>query len=127
MALSAKAGQLKTRIYVKEMKETVDPDGFPLTDDDGYPIKTWENVFPSFVWCLWHNNVGSQRTDDMRIDLRENVEITTRYSPLINVRCRVWLANDPQDEAHAYEILTVNNADMLNKYLDIKLRRVVVG
>ena len=127
MALSVKAGQMKTRIYIKQMTEVIDPENNPLTDKDGFPIKSWENVFESFVWCHWHNLVGSQRDGNERVDLRENATVTIRYSPLVNVRCKIWLEADVDDANAGWEILTVNNVDMLNKFLEIKVRREVVG
>ena len=119
MALKALTGQMKTRIIVKKLEESV--------DDDGFPVKEWTPVFDGHIWCYWHNEVSNEKAEDDRLELKQPAALTIRYTPLIDVRCRVWLEDDPQDEYHAYEVISVNNWDMKYRFLELKIRRVVVA
>lgn len=119
MALRATIGQLKTRIIVKKLIESV--------DDDGFPVQEWEPIVDGHIWCYWHNEVSNEKQQDDRLELKQPAAVTVRYTPLIDVRCRVWLEDDPQDEYHAYEVISVNNWDLKYRFLELKVRRVVVA
>ena len=117
MALSSTTGNMNSKICVKRLVESV--------DSDGYPVKTWNNIFPDYLWCYWINAAGSEVNQYDSVDLKENATITLRYTNLISVRDRVWLYGDEQDDEHAFEIVTVNNAKNSRKFLELKVRRVV--
>lgn len=119
MALRATIGQMRTRIIVKRLTESV--------NDNGFPVKEWTPIVGGHIWCYWHNEVSNEKDQDDRLELKQPAALTVRYTPLIDVRCRVWLEDDPQDEYHAYEVISVNNWDMKYKFLELKVRRVVVA
>ena len=119
MALKATIGQLKTRIIIKRLVESV--------DDDGFPVMSWEPIVDGHIWCYWHNEVSNEKAQDDRLELRQPAAVTIRYTPLVDVRCRLWLEDEPQDENHAYEIVSVNNWDMKYRFIELKVRRFVVA
>ena len=119
MALSALTGQLKTRIIIRKLVESV--------DDDGFPVKEWEPIVNGHIWSYWHNEVANEKETDDRLELKEPAAVTIRYTPLVDIRCRVWFEDDPQDEEHAYEVVSVNNWDMKNRFLELKVRRWMPG
>lgn len=117
MALSSTTGNMSSKVYVKRLVESVDA--------DGYPVKTWTDIFSSFVWCYWINASGAEVDQYDSVDLKENATITMRYTNKISVRDRVWLYGDTQDDEHAFEIINVNNAKNQRRFLELKVRRVV--
>lgn len=117
MALSSTTGNMSSKIRVKRLVESV--------DNEGYSIKSWEDIFPDYVWCYWINAAGAEVNQYDSIDVKENATITMRYTNKIGVRDRVWLYGDPWDDDHAFEIINVNNAKNQRKFLELKVRRVV--
>lgn len=117
MALSSTTGNMSSKVRVKRLVESVDA--------DGYPIKEWEDIFHDFVWCYWINAAGTEVNQYHSVDAKETSTITMRYTDKITIRDRVWLYGDPYDDAHAFEIITVNNAKNQRKFLELKVRRVV--
>lgn len=115
MAKTVTAGQMRTQITVKRLTSGVDADGFPT--------ETWEPVFSAPVRCLWVNAHGSEVFEHLRMDLKEVATITTRYSPLIDVRCRIWHESDPLP----YEIISIDNVEDARRFLEIKVRRAVTA
>ena len=120
MAKEATIGQMRSRIIIKEIA--------PGMDGAGYPAPEWKSIFPSPAWCLWVNAHGRELTDIlMRAELREVATITMRYSPKINVRCRIWREGAPENDAHAFEILSIDNVEDRRNLVEIKVKRLVVG
>jgi SPP1 family predicted phage head-tail adaptor len=121
MAKEARAGQMKTQITVKALT--------PGTDGQGYPTETWTDIFDGRIWCMWVNAHGTEVYDAMRLDLNEPATITTRYTDKINVRCRIWREPDPlkQTAANAYEVISVDDVGDEHKFLEIKVKRLVVA
>ena len=117
MALSTTTGNMTTKVVVKHQVNA--------QDDDGYPVITWTNVFSSFIWCYWIASAGTEIDQYDSIDARETATLTMRFTDKINLRDRVWLLGDAQDDAHAWEVITVNNGKMQRKFLEVKVRRVV--
>lgn len=112
---SARIGDMHTKITVKSLTTGMDA--------DGYPTESWTNVFggTNQVWCNWKNAHGTEVFDAMRLDLKEPATITMRYSDKVNVRCRIWRGAD------AYEIISIDNVDDARKWLEIKVKRLVVA
>lgn len=119
MAKSARAGEMRTRITVKRMKAGL--------DQDGIATEHWIDVFNGMTRCKWVYAHGAEVYDGMRLDLGQMATITMRYTPLIDERCRVWRENEPQDDAHGWDVVSVNVPEDRRSFLDIQLKRTVVA
>ena len=119
MAKSALAGEMTTKITVKRIK--------PGNDSEANPTEEWEEVFGGKVWCKWVYAHGDDVDENLRMGMGQTATITLRYTPKIDVRCRVWHENDEQTDENAWEVTSINDPEDRHKYLDILLRRVVVA
>ena len=114
MAKSANAGELRTPVIVEELNE--------MQDADGYPVRVWLNVFGQRdvkYRVKWVNAHGTEVYESMRLDLKEPATLTGRYSQLITPQCRITKDGEP------YEIISVDNVENRNQWLEIKVQRVV--
>ncbi len=146
MSKEANAGELRTPIMVFNRTKT--------NDADGYETETWTNVFgqdddgnEKTVRCKWINVHGTEIYDAAQLGLTEPATLTIRYSPLITATCLIYRAaeyvealaagDEIEDEgesaaavnaalaATAYEIISLDNVEQRNKWLEIKLKRKV--
>lgn len=122
MAKEAKSGEMRTRITVQALTTGIDAEGFPTEE--------WTDVFGGEkAWCKWVNPHGTEVYEHMRLDLGDAATITMRYTPLIDVRCRIFKdyepVGGPEDDEKAYEIISIDNVEDMRKILEIKVRRVV--
>ena len=118
MAKSSRIGQRNTRIIIKRLMVGVDVDGFPT--------ERWEAIFESPVWCMWVSAFGASFVENARAGEMGNATINMPYTPWVDNRCRIWRADEPEDEQHAFEIIgEPNNLD--RRELEIKVRRRVVA
>lgn len=86
MAKSAFAGEMRTKVTIQREDAVTRP--------NGYTEMAWESIFPGPVWCKWVNAHGTEVFDALRLELGEVVTLTMRYSPLVDIRCRVLHAGD---------------------------------
>lgn len=121
MAKSARAGEMRTRIIIKTLMTS------EHTDSEGNPIEEWHDLFGAPVWCKWVYAHGDEVYEGMRLNIGQMATITMRYTPKVDVRCRIWKAGDTQDDDHAWEVVSINNPEDRNQFLDIELKRVVVA
>lgn len=128
MAKSAFAGEMRTKATIQRQVQVDRP--------NGYTERAWESIFPSPVWCKWVNSHGTEVFDALRLELGEVATLTMRYSPLVDIRCRVLHERDAaavaaapeaarEDLARrlAYSIISLDNVEDKGEYLEIKLRR----
>lgn len=128
MAKSALAGEMRTKVIIQGETTTINA--------SGHTEMAWECLFPGPVWCKWVNAHGTEAFDAMRLELGEVVTLTMRYSPLVDIRCRVLHAGDAAAVAAApeaareelarklaYSIISLDNVEDKGEYLEIKLRR----
>jgi len=121
MSKSANAGELNVAVCFKRMDRSVDKDGFP--------VEALHNVFGQDksgkdipVMCKWVNAHGSEVWTAMQLQLRDPVTITVRYSPLLDdAALEVYLKGDPKP----YEVVSVDNVERRNEWLEIKAQRKV--
>lgn len=119
MAKTATAGEMRTRITVMKPTRGIDADGFRT--------ETWANVFCGMTRCKWVSAHGSDVIENKRLELGRVATITMRYTPLVDETCRVWYENDTQDAAHAWEVISINNTESRNAFVEITLRRDVIA
>ena len=143
MSKNANAGELRTAIYFKRIERA--------TDQEGYPIEQEVNVFgeDKYVLGKWVNAHGSETFTAMQLELREPATLTVRYSPLINETLLVYkgselslalragdgIANEAAaqkavDEALErirYEVISIDNVEERDTWLEIKVQRKVAA
>lgn len=115
MSKSANAGELNTRVYFKKIVRE--------TDAEGYPTEVERNIFGkgNYILAKWVNAHGSEAFTAMQLQLREPATITCRYSPLINEQLIVYRNCCDQP----YEIISIDNVEERNVWLEIKVQRRV--
>lgn len=121
MAKSATAGEMRTRITVKRLEDTDE------TDKEGNAIMEWVDIFHGKVWCKWVYSHGDEVFEGMRLNLGQLATITMRFTRLVDERCKIWHENDPQDDAHAWHVVNINDPEDAHKFLDVELKREVVA
>ncbi len=130
MAKHANAGELRTPIIIEKYTET--------QNDNGYPIKTWVNVFGTgkVYRVKWVNAHGTEVFEAMRLELNEPATLTCRYSPLIDPKknsgskYRILYADDAsktaaEKEKLCFEIISIDNVENRNQWMEIKVKRQV--
>ncbi|MCX7570408.1 phage head closure protein [Tumebacillus sp. DT12] len=88
-------------------------------DENGASITSYQDAEPALDFCSWKGKGGTQ-TDAFTIT--DTAEVTMWFRPDIAEMDRVML-ND--DESKAYDILNVENLDMRNMWLKLKVGRAV--
>lgn len=135
MSKAANAGELRTSVYFMKIDRQ--------TDNEGFPKEVEINVFgkDKSVLTKWVNAHGSEVFTAMQLELREPVTITMRYSPLINEKLIVYRVREYEEamkagsddkvkealERAAYEVISVDNVECRNIWLEIKLQRKVAA
>lgn len=114
MAKKTSIGAMRTKIKFYCVEIT--------PNDNAVPQEIKTPVFASFVWCNWQNSHGKQVYEDLSLNLNEPATITMRFSSLINRKMVVQLENDSEN---LYEIISLDNVQQRNKWLEIKVQRRV--
>lgn len=117
MSKSANPGELRTKVFFKRVERS--------TDDEGFPSEQEINVFgqDTPVRVKWVNAHGTETFTAMQLKLREPATITMRYSPKINTSLIVYNGDDPKP----YEIISIDNVEERNRWLEIKVQRKVAA
>lgn len=119
MSKFANPGELRTRVkFVKAVF---------TTDAAGYQAPTETNVFgvsngnDNYLRAKWVNAHGSEAFSADKLELQQPATITCRYSPLINDKLLVYKYGDTEP----YEIISVDNVEERNRWLEIAVKRRV--
>lgn len=113
MSKNANPGELRTPVlFIREKHEN---------DAEGYDNIISTNVFGAgrSIRVKWVNSHGSEIFTAMQLQLREPATITCRFSPLINKQLIVYKVGDPSP----YEIISSDNVEERNEWLEIKVQR----
>lgn len=119
MAVSAGAGELRTKIYIFDT-----PPG-EKRNKNGFTTGEQENVFGpgGFRRCKWANAWGREVYDARQAGVTEPATLTLRYSPKITATCTVYRGEDPRP----YEVISVNDVENRHAWLEIKVQRKVAA
>ena len=112
--MRAYAGEMRTKITIKAPQYGIKA---------GFSKEVFVDIFPGPVRCTWVNAHGTAVYQAEELHLRQPVTITMRYSPLVNVKCRIWHERD----AEPYEIISIDNIGDRREFLEIKAQRVVTA
>lgn len=115
MAQKANPGELRTPVFFMQAERVV--------DDSGYPEEKEVNVFGDDVYVLvkWAPEFGTEVFTNFQLEIKEPVVMTMRYSPKINPRLLVYKKGDTDP----FEIISLNNINDRNAWLEVNLRRKV--
>lgn len=115
MSKSANPGELRTPCFFKRVDR--------VKDKESFTTEVEVNVFGEDVILpvKWVNAHGSEAFTALQLALREPATITCRYSPLITETCIVYRRGDP----NPFEIISIDNVEERNTWLEIKVQRKV--
>lgn len=118
MAKSARAGELRTRIYIRRLEKEV--------NGNGVTVETEKSIFPDppdqterVYHCKWVNAYGTEAVTAMQLQIRESATLTMRYSPRIQADCWIYRLGDPEP----YQIISVNDVEERHTWLEVKVCR----
>ena len=57
----------------------------------------------------------------------QTATLTMPYTAKIHARCRVWRTEEADDESAAWDVVSVNNVEDANKYLEVLIQKPVKG
>ena len=117
MARMAGIGEMRTRVVVRAMTADADADGFTK--------HTYTDVFPGPIWCKWVWAHGAEALENMRQKMTQTATLTMPYTAKVHARCRVWRAQEADDESAAWDVVSVNNVEDANKYLEVLIQKAV--
>lgn len=118
MSKRANAGELNTAVFFKKVAKVKDKDGFRAEEE----INVFENDAP--VYGKWVNVHGTEVFTSMQLELREPVTFTARYSPRL---CDATLVAYRKGDPKPYEVISIDNVENRNEWLEIKLQRKVTA
>lgn len=113
MSKYANPGELRTPVrFCRVVRER---------DSEGIPFEREENVFGEgkTIHVKWVNAHGNEVFSAMTLQINEPAAITCRYSPLIRSDLIVYRDNDPEP----YEVISVDNVEQRNHWMEIKVKR----
>lgn len=119
MARQAKAGELRTRIYIRSVRRTADKDGVASEETEtsviGYDARGREIMYH----CKWVNAYGTEVFSAKQFLLRESATLTMRYSPKIQNDQLIYKVGDPDP----WEIISINDVEDRHCWLEVKVGR----
>lgn len=92
------------------------------TDVNGAPEISYQDADPALDFCNWKGKGGTEGTLSGNLVVYNTAELTMWYRPDLNERDRILL-ND--DSGLAYEVINIENIEMRNQYIIVKVSRVV--
>lgn len=111
MSKEANAGELRTPVAFFRNEK--------YTDEEGVTSYREVDIFGTYVRCKWVNAHGNEVFAAMQQNIEEPATLTCRYSPRIDKQQIVYKLGDPLP----YEIISVDNVEEKNKWLEIKVKR----
>lgn len=102
-----------TIIHIQNRKQTI---------VNGAPDIDYVDADPALDFCNWKGRGGTESTQAGSLIVYDTAELTMWYRPDISERDRVLLNDDP---SKVYEIINIENVEMRNQYMILKVQRVV--
>jgi len=119
MAKQARAGELRTRIYVRKVMKKTDVDGV-ASDQKEVSVFAPDRQGKERVWhCKWVNAYGAEVLSAMQLQIQEPATLTMRFSPDIQPDQLIYKIGDPVP----FEIISVNDVEDRHRWLEVKVRR----
>lgn len=104
-------GELRTKITLKTRTVTQDAGGFTIP----------ANAVIAKVWSRWNNAHGREMMEGLINQVDMPAIVLIRYRDDVNTACVVVKGNQ------TYEILSLDNIQERSEYLELRVKRMVVG
>ncbi|MDD5367463.1 MAG: phage head closure protein [Anaerolineaceae bacterium] len=104
-------GELRTLVQLQSRTVSVETGGFP--------VPTWTKI--ADVWAKWVNVHGSEAWAAQSIEAEAAATVTIRHRNGIDTTCAVLLGTE------RYEIVSIDNIQQRNEYLELKVRQMKAG
>lgn len=88
-------------------------------DAGGFQVKSWTNI--AVVWAKWRNVHGSEAWQAQAIEAEGAATVTIRYRSDVDETCAVLKGTE------RYEIVSLDDIQEHNEYIELKVRRVREG
>lgn len=105
--------QMTTPIRIQRRQEAI---------VNGAPDISYVDANPALDFCNWKGRGGTESTQSGSLVVFDTAELTMWYRPDVTVQDRILLNDDPD---LAYEVINVENVEMRNQFLILKVQRVV--
>ncbi|MBD5098294.1 MAG: head-tail adaptor protein [Clostridiales bacterium] len=119
MARQARAGELRTRIYIHSVSRTTDSEGVSSAKTETSAIGHDAHGREIMYHCKWVNAYGSEVFSAKQLQLRESATLTMRYSPKIQIDQLIYKVGDPEP----WEIISINDVENRQQWLEVKVGR----
>lgn len=114
MSKRVNAGELRTAVFFAKIVKEKDKDGF----QEQKKVNIFGQGVP--IYGKWVNVHGTEVFTSMQMKLREPATFVTRYSPML---CDVTLIAYKKGDPDPYEVISIDNIENRNEWLEIKLQR----
>lgn len=119
LAKSARAGELRTRIYIRRVSKTVNENGVSSPETEESVIGHDAGGNERMYHCKWVNAYGSEVFSAMQMQVQEPATLTMRYSRRIQPDQLIYKVGDPMP----YEIISINDVEDRHRWLEVKVCR----
>ena len=92
------------------------------TDVNGAPEISYEDAVPVLEFCSWKGKGGTENISSGSIIVEDTAELTLWYRPDVTMRDQVLLNDDAN---LAYEVMNIENVEMGNQFMILKVKRAV--
>jgi len=104
-------GELRTAVTIQTRTAT--------KDSGGHQSATWSDV--ATVWARWKNAHGSEVWASQAVDARMPATVLIRYRSGVDTTCALLKGST------RYEVVSVDNIDERNEYLELKVQLARAG
>ena len=119
MASRTDIGSMRTKVHFYDLR--------PYRSPSGEPMENPVDVFGGAVWCKWVTQHGSEVFDAYSTVAIDQAVLTMHYSPLVNVELIVTRKNKITNEDERYDIVSINDVEDKNQYLEVYVKRRTKG
>lgn len=123
MAKQARAGELRTRIYIRKVEKTANANGVASDTREESAFDPGPDGKERVYHCKWVNAYGAEAMTAMQLQVQEPATLTMWYSPRIKPDQLIYKVGDPIP----YEIISVNDVEDRHTWLEVKAGRRVAA
>ena len=104
-------GDMQTKVTLQSRSVT--------TDAGGFQVPAWSTI--AQVWARWTNVHGSEAWIAASVEAEQAATVLIRYHSGVDTTCAVLKGSD------RFEIVSLDNIQDRNEYLELKVRRMRSG
>lgn len=123
MSKYANPGELRTPVLFMRVNREEDKDGFSAeVEECVFGNDALGNPVP--IYCKWVNVHGYEVWQAKELQLNDPATITARYSPLLDDETLIVYK---QGDERPYEVVSIDNVEQRDVWLEIKVQRKVAA